>query len=162
VLGDLYDKLHIGSEEVQRGARAGLYSSFEPFSEKEREQVRQELGDFYARFKRIVAQGRGLVEEKVEKIARGRVWTGEQAKEIGLVDELGDFETALAMTKELAELDLDKHYTVAQIAPSDRELIPRPFPTADESHLTSLLRILQELAREHVWAMSPWAVRVRG
>jgi len=162
VLGKLYDKLGIESEEVQRGTRAGLYSSLEPFSEEEREQLRQELGDSYMRFKHVVAQGRGLAEKKVEKIARGRVWTGEQAKEIGLVDELGDFETALRMAKELAELDLEEHYTVVQILPPDQEVIPLSFPTADESHLAPFLRIVRDLAREHVWAMSPWMVRVRG
>jgi len=162
VLGELYHKLGIGTEQVQRGARADLYSSFEPFSEEEREQLRQELGDFYARFKRIVAQGRGLGEEEVEEIARGRVWTGKQAKEIGLVDELGDFETALATAKKLAGLESEEHYTMVQILASDQELIPRSFPTADESHFAPLLRILQDLAHEHVWAMSPWVVRVRG
>lgn len=162
VLEELYDGLGIGTEQVQRGARADLYSPFEPFTEEEREQVRQELGEFYERFKRIVAQGRGLAEEKVEEIARGRVWTGEQAKEIGLVDELGDFETALSIAKELAELDLEEHYTVVQILAPDQEVIPRSFPTADESHLAPLLRIVQDLAREHVWAMSPWVVRVLG
>jgi protease-4 len=162
VLGELYGKLGIGSEGVQRGARADLYTSFEPFSEEEREQVRHELGDFYERFKRIVAQGRGLAEEEVEEIARGRVWTGEQAKEIGLVDELGDFETALAMAKELAGLELEEHYTVLQVLPPDQELLPRSFPTADEFYLAPLLGILQDLEREHVWAMAPWVVRVQG
>lgn len=162
VLGELYDRLGIGTEQVQRGARADLYSSFEPFTEEERERVRQEMGDFYERFKRIVAQGRGLAEEKVEEIARGRVWTGEQAREIGLVDELGDFETALATAKKLAGLELEEHYTVVQISPSDQELVPRSFPTADEAHLMPLLRILRDLAREHVWAIAPWVVRVQG
>lgn len=161
VLGELYEKLGIGSAEVQRGARADLYSSFEPFSEEEREQVRQELGDFYVRFKRIVARGRGLAEERVEEIARGRVWTGEQAKEIGLVDELGDFETALTIAKELAELDPEKHYTVVEILPPDQDLVPRSFPTAEEAHLTSLFGVLRTLAQEHVWAVAPWVVRVR-
>jgi protease-4 len=162
VLEELYDRLGIGTEQVQRGARADLYSPFEPFTEEEREQVRQELGNFYERFKRIVAQGRGLAEEKVEEIARGRVWTGEQAKEIGLVDELGDFETALATAKKLAGLESEEHHTVVEIPPSDQELIPRSFPTEDEAPLAPLLTVLQDLAREHVWAIAPWVVRVRG
>jgi protease-4 len=162
VLGELYERLGVGREEAQRGARADLYSEFEPFSEHEREQVRQELGEFYARFKRVVSEGRGLAPEAVEEIARGRVWTGEQAQEIGLVDELGDFQTALAAAKELAGLDPERYYTVIQITPSGQEMLPRPFPTGDQSYWTVLRGMLQDLAREHVWAMAPWQVHVRG
>lgn len=162
VLERLYDRLGVGREDVQRGARAGLYSGFEPFSEQEREHVRQELGEFYTRFKRIVGEGRGLALEEVERVARGRVWTGEQAREIGLVDELGDFQTALAAAKELAGLEPEKHYTVIQITPSAQEMLPRQFPTDDGLHWAALLGILQDLAHVHVWAMAPWQVRVRG
>ncbi len=161
VLGELYEKLEIGRQAVQRGAMAGLYSELEPFSEKERQRVRRELGEHYARFKRIVAEGRGMTEEEVEEVARGRVWTGEQACEIGLVDELGDFKTALAAAKELAELEPEKDYAVVQVTPPREALLPQPFPTEDEAW-SALLDVLQELTRERVWAMAPWAVRVRG
>ncbi|MFO7742927.1 MAG: signal peptide peptidase SppA [Anaerolineae bacterium] len=162
VLGGLYDRLKVGHKEVQRGARADLYSEFEPFSQAEREQVRQELGAFYARFKQVVAEGRGMAEEEVEQIARGRVWTGKQAQEVGLVDELGDFEVALATAKELAELDPEKRYTVVQITAPGQETLPRPFPTNGDVDRLALLDGLRDLAREHVWAMAPWVVRVRG
>ncbi len=162
VLGGLYDRLKVGHEEVQRGARADLYSEFERFSEDERQQVREELGHSYARFKRIVAEGRGMAEEQVEEIARGRVWTGEQAQELGLVDELGDFQTALAAAKELAELDPEKYYTVVQIRPPDQEMVPRRFPTDGEPGWSAVLTALADLARERAWAMAPWIMRVRG
>lgn len=162
VLGELYEKLGVGRQTVQRGARADLYSELEPFSEEEREQVRREMGETYARFKQIVAEGRGVIEEEVEEIARGRVWTGAQAEEIGLVDELGDFQTALAAAKELAELDPEKDYTVVQITPPRQTLLPRPFPTEGELSWSALLDALRDLACERVWAMAPWMVRVRG
>lgn len=162
VLGELYEKLGVGRQTVQRGARADLYSELGPFSEEERQQVRREMGETYARFKQVVAEGRGVTEEEVEEIARGRVWTGAQAEEIGLVDELGDFQTALAAAKELAELDPEKDYTVVQITPPRQALLPPPFPTEGELGWLALLDTLRDLARERVWAMAPWVVRVRG
>jgi len=162
VLGELYDALNIGHQEVLRGRRADLYSEFQPFNDEERKQVRQEMGETYSRFKQIVADGRGMTEEEVERIARGRVWTGEQAREIGLVDELGDFQTALAAAKELAGLEAEKDYTVVQITPSGQPMPPRPFPDNSASAYLMALCMLQDLTRERVWAMAPWQVRVRG
>ena len=161
ILAGLYEKLGVGRESVQRGAMAGLYSEMAPFSEEERARVRRDMGEGYTRFKARVAEGRGLTEEQVEEIARGRVWTGAQACEIGLVDELGDFETALATAKELAGLEPEREYTVVQVRPPRHELIPLPFPTT-ESIWATLLDALQSLARERVWALAPWIVQVRG
>jgi len=161
VVASLYEKLGVGREAVQRGALAGIYSEMAPFGEEERARVRRDLGAGYARFKARVAEGRGMTEEQVEEIARGRVWTGAQAREIGLVDELGGFETALAAAQELAELDPEKEYAVVQVAPSRHELLPQSFPTAEATWMM-LLDALQGLARERVWALAPWAMRVRG
>jgi len=166
VFAGLYEKLGVGREPVQRGAVAGLYSEMAPFSDRERARVRRDLGETYTRFKALVAEGRGLTEEQVEKIARGRVWTGAQACEIGLVDELGDFETALAIAKELAGLEPEREYTVVQIRPPRHELLPQPLSLArgKESLAASLgasLDALHSLARERVWALAPWMVRVR-
>jgi protease-4 len=97
----------------------------------------------------------------VEEIARGRVWTGEQAVSIGLVDQLGDFDTALSMAKELAGLDPQREYTVTQITPPRSHMLPLPFPTDGESGWTALSDALHHLAREHIWAMAPWSVRIR-
>ncbi len=162
VLGDLYAGLNIGHQEFQRGARADLYSEFRPFTQEQREQVCRELGDTYNRFKQLVAQGRGMTEDAVERVARGRVWTGEQAREIGLVDRLGGFGTALATAKELAELDPDRDYTVVQTRPPRQEMLPRSFATNGQNEWKAVLDLLRNLSRERVWAMAPWQVRVRG
>ena len=161
VLTGLYEKLGMSREAVQRGAMAGLYSEMAPFSDEERAQMRRDIGAGYARFKARVAEGRGMTGEQVEEIARGRVWTGAQAHKIGLVDELGDFETALAIAKELADLESEREYTVVQITPPRRELPPLPFPTA-ESDWRVLLDALRNLAHERAWALAPWMVRVWG
>jgi protease-4 len=102
-----------------------------------------------------------MTEEKVEEVARGRVWTGEQAHEVGLVDELGDFEIALAAAKDLADLEPEKDYTVVQITPPREALLPQPFPSESENG-SVLFDLLQNLAHERVWALAPWMVRVKG
>ena len=157
VATDLYGKLGIGREAVQRGAMASLYSEMTPFSQEERVRVRRDLGEAYARFKALVAEGRGMTEEQVEEIARGRVWTGAQAREIGLVDELGGFETALAMAKELAGLEPEREYAVVQVCPPRHELLP-----PGDGGLKTLLDALRALARGRVWALAPWTIRIRG
>ena len=161
VVGPLYDRLGVGHREMQRGARADLYSEFRPFDDEEREQIRLELGTSYARFKDVVAEGRGMAENEVEDIARGRVWTGEQAVDIGLADELGGFETALAAAKELAGLEPETEYTVVQITPPRQEVMPQPFPADGDSGWAALQSAVAELTHEHVWAMAPWTVRLR-
>ena len=157
VAADFYGKLGIGREAVQRGAMAGLYSEMTPFSEEERVRVRRDLGEAYARFKALVAEGRGMTEEQVEEIGRGRVWTGAQAHEIGLVDELGGFETALALAKELAGLEPEQEYAVVQVCPPRHELLP-----PGDGGLKTLLAALRTLAHGRVWALAPWTVRVSG
>jgi protease-4 len=162
VAGQLYGRLRMGRAEIKRGATAGFTSELRPFSAEERRRIRQELGEAYARFKQVVAEGRGMTDEEVERIARGRVWTGEQAVDLGLVDELGDFDRTLTVAKELANLDPEKEYSVVQILAPGKTLLPMGFPDDGASTWPNLVRTLQDLARERLWAMSPWLVRVRG
>lgn len=161
VLADLYAKAGLRREAVQRGAMAGLYADTARFSEQEREWVRRDLGLSYSRFKAQVAEGRHMTPEQVETVARGRLWTGAQAAEVGLVDQLGDFDAALAKAKELAGLDPEREMTVVSINASQRERVPRPFPSAGPAQ-EALLAALHSLARERVWAMAPWALQIHG
>ena len=160
VLAGLFERLAANREAVQRGALAGLYSEMAPFGDEERARVRQNMGEAYARFKSLVAAGRGKTEEQVEKIARGRVWTGVQAHEIGLVDELGDFETALALAKDLAGLKPEREYTVVPVRAGRQTVLPPPFPSG-EAAWWGVVEALQSLARERVWALAPWSIQIR-
>ena len=90
------------------GEYAGAYSIDTPFSPSQAEAYRGQLQDIYDDFTTRVANGRDLPLERVKEIAKGRVWTGAQAKEIGLVDELGGIMTAIDAAKKLAEIDADE------------------------------------------------------
>ena len=94
-LEPLLAKLGIRTETVQRGARAGLLSGTKPLTEDERAALMVSLESTYRTFVRVVAQGRKMKVDEVEPLARGRVYTGEDAKAVGLVDVLGGFDVAL-------------------------------------------------------------------
>jgi protease-4 len=163
---ELYEKLGIGREAVQRGAMAGLHSEMSPFSEKERERIHQQMEATYALFKSRVAEGRDVTAEAVEEVARGRVWSGRRAQEVGLVDEMGDFETALDLAKALADLEPERDYTTVQIGLPQQILLPPPFRRSEEAALwkerSNLLEMFHALTRERVWALSPWIIQLRG
>jgi len=167
VLTELLHKLRMGHAVVQCGAAAGLYSELTPFSDQERSRIRRDQGAFYERFKAIVADGRGMTEEQVEEVARGRVWTGAQALEIGLVDELGDFGTALARAKELGGVFPREEPSVVLVREHRTATLPRQLPGCNalaEAFLGSplaagsgaMLDVVRILAREHVWALAPF------
>jgi protease-4 len=161
VLSELLGKVGVAREAVQRGAMAGLYSEMTPFDGEQRARVQQELGDAYSRFTAIVAERRRLSAEEVNSAARGRLWTGAQALELGLVDELGGYEAALASAKTLAGLDQDLEYAIVRMHTGRHTLLPLPFAMREESWRTSF-ESLREMARARVWAMAPWMLRIEG
>ena len=106
-LEGLYEKIGFSSETIKRGKHAGFYSMARGFTDEEREVVRRQIKEFYDDFVRKVADERDMSEEEVHAVAQGRVWTGRQAKDNGLVDELGGLRLALAIAKEKANLPRD-------------------------------------------------------
>ena len=90
------------------GEYAGVYSPDTPFTPMQAEAYRGQMQDIYDDFTTRVANGRDLPLARVQEIAKGRVWTGAQAKDIGLVDELGGIMTAIDAAKRLAEIDEDE------------------------------------------------------
>jgi len=103
-LSRLLAKLGISREAWARGETAQLASSAKPWSEKERHTIERQIESFYRLFVDRVAEGRRLPRAKVEAAAGGRVWTGRQALERGLVDALGSLEDAIALAATRAHL----------------------------------------------------------
>lgn len=107
VVRDLKDRLGVGSETLRTNANADAWSIDAPFTDEQRARREAEADMFYNDFVERVARGRNLRTEDVDAVARGRVWTGADALERGLVDELGGFRTAVRRAKVLAGLDED-------------------------------------------------------
>ncbi|HJL37804.1 MAG TPA: signal peptide peptidase SppA, partial [Polyangiaceae bacterium LLY-WYZ-15_(1-7)] len=97
---DLLARLGIRTEVIRRAPHADMFSPARPLDEAERAILERELDGFYEAFVRIVAEGRGRPAEEIEPLARGRVWSGADAKERGLVDQLGGLDVAIQIVRE--------------------------------------------------------------
>lgn len=95
----------INAEQVTTNKQALQYSPFEPLDNATREEIKVGINQVYQTFLSRVAKGRNMSKAQVHEIAQGRVWSGAEAKEIGLVDHLGGLETALTRAAALAEID---------------------------------------------------------
>ncbi len=106
-LKGLFEKVGITTTVISRGKNSGILSPHEGFTESERKAMQKMLDDIYGQFTKKAASGRKMEHDALEKLARGRVYTGAMAKEIGLVDELGTLEDAVQHAQKLAGLDAD-------------------------------------------------------
>jgi protease-4 len=111
-LEGLYEKIGFSIETVKRGSHADFYTTTREFSEEEREVVERQIDEFYSDFVALVAKHRSMSYQEVDDVAGGRVWTGRQAKENGLVDMLGGLNLALAVAKEKAGIAGDAEIDV--------------------------------------------------
>lgn len=122
----LKDKLGIGSDAVRTNANADAWSSNERFTAEQQAHVEAEADLFYADFVERVAAGRDLTVAAVEEIARGRVWTGADAKDRGLVDELGGLRTAINRAKVRAGFAADAAVRIVNYPGSSMLDVLRP------------------------------------
>jgi protease IV len=124
VTAGLTDKFGLSYDSVQRGEHARMYSTHSPFSDGERERLDAFLDAVYDDFTTKVAQGRNMTRDAVHEVARGRVWTGADAREIGLVDELGGLRDAIRIARERAGLGADAPVRPAVSVPPLARLKP--------------------------------------
>jgi protease-4 len=117
-LKDLWAKIGVNWEGVNWGQNAGLWSMNEPFSESEAARMNAMLDNVYENFTQRVSKGRELPLDYVDKIARGRVWSGKTAVEIGLADEIGGLNEALDYAARTLSLTGRQDISV--------EIMPRP------------------------------------
>src|SRR6266849_3717670 len=126
VVSELLHKLGVTGDSAQRGANAAMFSVFEDFSPAGRQRLDTFLDEVYGGFKQHVADGRHLSADQVEAAAKGRVWSGEEAKEKGLVDELGGYDVALRLAKEAAKIPADKPFTLT-VFPREKGTVERVY-----------------------------------
>ena len=118
LLGAFFDKLGITFDEVHAGANATMWSSLQDFTPGQKARFEAELDRVYDDFTSKAAEGRKLSKEKVLEIAQGRVWTGEDALGLGLVDALGGYGEALRMVRETLGLKPDAPLRLQSFPPS--------------------------------------------
>jgi protease-4 len=159
LLRGLYERLGVTKAVVTRGRHAGLYSDYLPLGDEERRRLQAEAEHFYTAFLDKVAEGRRLSREAVASVAEGRVWTGRQAVEHGLVDHVGGIERALEEAKVLAGLRRDE-VTRVERYPKPRRLWKVSFNLSPlQGRLAAMVPWLRFVAGERVWAVLPFHFR---
>ena len=112
ITGGVFEKVGANIESVIIGRNAGIESPERQFTDSERQKLREQIRDFYNGFIQKVAASRKMPVERVDQLAQGRVWTGAQAHERGLVDALGGLDRAIALAKERAGIAADTEVEV--------------------------------------------------
>jgi len=163
VIDGTLKKLGLNMEHVQEGRYADLYSPIRPFSASERARVEEQMQATYDAFVEKAAAGRNTTPEKIDAIGQGRVWTGRQAKQLGLVDELGGLERALALAKERVGIPQDAGVELVVYPPrkSIYEIVANPFGRADGASTLGALLGLKD-PRGLQTLMAPMPVFRRG
>lgn len=184
-LGKLYDKIGLKTEVISRGANANLFSMETKFSDSERTAMSGFMHEVYDQFldKALAGRkqaGKDMTRPQLEKLAGGRIWTGRQAKENGLIDELGTLEDALAEAKKEAGIPEGKEMEILSL-PKARTIFDMLLDAKSDSKITSpelgALRLLGEMPElkrkltgvegllqlrgEKAWLMAPYKVDVR-
>ena len=107
-IGGALNKVGVNYDSVVSGQNASIDSPFTPFTPSQRVKVQDMMQSIYDDFVEKAAESRNTTPEKVHAVAQGRVWTGQQARERGLVDALGGLDTAVAIAKEQAKIPKDE------------------------------------------------------
>jgi len=112
-----FEKLGANLESVSRGQQAEMYSPDRRFTPEERQKITESMQSVYDQFVERTAAARQMSPEKVDEVAQGRVWTGEQARQLGLVDELGGLYTAIGLAKQRARIPADEEVELVVFPP---------------------------------------------
>jgi protease-4 len=156
VASDLFSKLKVNAAAVGRGTRSNILDPRYRPTPDELAVLNDQLHVFYDGFKARVASGRKLHPEALEALAGGRVWTGAEALQRGLVDENGGYRTALARARELAGIAEDAPGVLIKIAPP-RGARPAPGEPVREA-ADAVSRAVSELLVARVWASAPYEI----
>jgi protease-4 len=172
VTGGTYSKLGMNIEAVSEGKYAEMYSPTRVFNEAERAKIEEQMQAFYDQFVEKVAESRSSTPERIDAIAQGRVWTGRQARERGLVDELGGLPRALAIAQQRAGIAKETAVQVVVYPPRPTvfealsslggsqgvraSLAEALLTQADRKALAAVRRPLEMLRQGESLALLPW------
>jgi protease IV len=114
-LQGLFEKLGIKFQHIKRGENAGMYTSTRGFTDRERQKMIYTMESGYDRFISRVAEGREMSKVEVNEIGRGRVWTGKQGVEKGIVDKLGGLFDAIEAAEQKAGIEEGEEYSLLML-----------------------------------------------
>ena len=141
---DAWRRIGVNWGELKLGRNAGFSSPQGQYSDSERERLESALDTIYRGFKDRVARGRSMTSEEVEEVAKGRIWSGMQAAELGLVDELGGLDRAFEVARDLAGIPEEAPISI-QVYPRTG-LLPIPSGKPSSEPVRDLLAVMDVLS----------------
>jgi len=160
----LFNLLGVSTDYVATSDNATLFSAQQNFTPAQREYIEKSLHETYAEFTKGVAEGRKMSVEAVDKVGKGRVWSGAQAKDLGLVDELGGTDHAIEVAKRLAHIPASDSVRIVRL-PEEKnffqQLLEREKEQMNESR--SLEATLQHILglMEPIQARLPYELHIK-
>ena len=151
--GGLYEKIGLNTEVISRGKNSGALSSKQPFTPDERKVWTKLLEETYHEFVSKAAEGRKMDYNKLEALAQGRVYTGRQAKRLGLIDEIGTLADAVAEAKKLAGMKPGTDVEI-EILPQPKSFFEQLFngESAEASEFTAALPdVVKTIRQAALW-----------
>ena len=147
---EMWKKLGLSWDEVHTSDGSTMFTGTSDYTPKQWDKFQQWLDRVYADFTAKVAEGRNLPKEKVLAIAKGRIWSGEDGKELGLIDELGGIDVALKLAKEAAKIPASDEVEVV-VFPRKRSLLEalgrrRPENSENEAWARAAVEVARELS----------------
>jgi protease-4 len=166
-LRGLFDKAGLATYTLKRGRFSDIDSTTAPLTDEQREKLRREIETFYKGFVERVAAGRKRPYDNVEPLAQGRVWLGAQAKQNGLVDELGGLDRAIEMVRDRAKISSSEKIVLVTYPPK-RSIWDVLLNRSDDSaQMESLIRPvigklpLRALMRGGILGLMPFTIDVK-
>jgi protease-4 len=156
VAAGLFGKLKINPIAIERGARSNLLDLRRPPTTDEITVLNEQLQNFYGGFKARVEQGRKLQPDALEEMAGGRVWTGVEALERNLVDEVGGLRAAVEKARQLGGIPGELPDVLIKLSPP-RNARPTPGEPVREA-VDAMYAAFSELATTRVWALAPYEI----
>ncbi|HVN08759.1 MAG TPA: signal peptide peptidase SppA [Patescibacteria group bacterium] len=144
-ISGLYELVGLSTDHLETSENATIYSEQQNFTPAQSQKIQSMMRSIYQDFCKGVANGRHLKLERVDEIGRGRVWTGAQGKEIGLVDELGGLTRAIAMARELSHIPSGGKVQLVYY-PRERSLLENLMSTEERASGAQILTHLHSLA----------------
>jgi len=154
-LHGLFDKIGVGEQLITRGRYADIDSSYTPLSDAARQKIARQIDAFYRAFVSRVAEGRKKPFDQIEPLAQGRVWLGAQAKQNGLVDQLGGLDRAIEVLKQQAHMRPSERVTLVPY-PGQRSVLDMLFRSRMDSSDAEIRDL--DLRLKKVLGPLPWSV----
>jgi protease IV len=154
----LYNLLGISTDFVATSDNATLFSDQQNFTPTQRAYIEKSLNETYADFTKGVAEGRKMPVEAVDKVAKGRVWSGAQAKQLGLVDELGGLDRAIEIAKQLSHIPADESVHIVRY-PEEKTFFQQLLEREKDNNMSER-QTLESILRHIVSQMEPVQARM--